>query len=179
MRCPAVGCRNPRGPPAAYVGYERIGTTANANFIEVTPNLAGGFLGVAMTDEQPGFVVLSALDRHEVQIEVEQWSNRVAGTHTVAEMATPSQQWHKRLRGPQAVIIDEDGAVQAVPVHWSLDDFLRIRETCDCLHEEPGRHARCGAPFTDLTEALALWPAEKVPEAIRRFLMRDGRRVAE
>ncbi len=35
----------------AYAAYERIGTTANADTVEFTQNLAGGFLAVGMTED--------------------------------------------------------------------------------------------------------------------------------
>ncbi len=35
----------------AYAAYERIGTTANADTVEFTQNLAGGFLAVRMTED--------------------------------------------------------------------------------------------------------------------------------
>ena len=47
----------------AYAGYQRIGTTANIEFVEYNRNLIGGFLALAMTDRQPGIVVFSALDQ--------------------------------------------------------------------------------------------------------------------
>ena len=35
----------------AYAAYERIGTTANADTVEFTQTLAGGFLAVGMTED--------------------------------------------------------------------------------------------------------------------------------
>ncbi len=48
-----------------FAAFQRIGTTANADVVEYTRNLAGGFLAVGMTEDQPGFIALSALDQGE------------------------------------------------------------------------------------------------------------------
>ena len=44
---------------ALYVAFPRIGTKANASFIEYTPTLAGGFLAFGMTADHPRSTVLS------------------------------------------------------------------------------------------------------------------------
>lgn len=97
---------------AGYAAFNRIGTTANADSVEFTQNLAGGFLAVGMTKDQPGFMVLSALDREKVDVNTDQAVNRVTGTHTVVEVQTPHETMRIRLRGPQIVLVSEEGAVE-------------------------------------------------------------------
>ena len=91
---------------ALYVAFQRIGTKANASFIEYTPNLAGGFLAIGMTDEQPGFIVLSALDQAEVEVDADRLLNRISGTHTFVTVKTPDVTWRGRLREPRIVLVD-------------------------------------------------------------------------
>lgn len=151
-----------------YVAYQRVGTTANADVIEFTPNLADGFVAVGFTEDQPGFVVLSAVNQPLVEITTELVSNRLAGTHTVVGVHTRQGQWRKRLRGPQLVLIDKNGRIDTAPIDWSLEEFAAIRNRIDCDHG--GGSKRCGAPFTDLHEFFAGWAEQRVPEAARRFL---------
>lgn len=151
----------------AYAGYQRIGTTANIEFVEYNPNLAGGFLAVGMTDNQPGIVVFSAVDQDKIQVDVDRYENQVAGTHTIVSVITPNAKWTERLRGPQVVLIDETGAIESSPVQWTLADFNTLRDATDCEH---GLSKRCGAPFADLHDFFALWPAERVPDPVRAFV---------
>lgn len=154
----------------AYTAFQRIGTTANANAVEYTRNLAGGFLAVGMTDEQPGFIVLSALDQDKVDVSAAQTKNRLAGTHTVVDVQTPRGKTCSRLRGPQVILVSEDGAVEKHAVQWTVDEFNTLREAADCSHEASMKKRRCGAPFTDLQEALANWQRERVPDRVCAFL---------
>ncbi len=160
---------------AAYTAFQRVGTTANADRVEFTKNLAGGFLAVGLTDDQPGFIVLSVLDREKVDIDAKQVINRVAGTHTVASVHTDQSDWSRRLRGPQVVIIDEAGRVTASPVDWTVDEFNGLRDAADCEHADGRKVLRCGAPFADLSEALSTWPDTRVPKPVRAFLTRYSR----
>ncbi len=161
----------------AYAAFQRIGTTANADLVEYTQNLAGGFLAIGITEDQPGFITLSALDQDEVDIHAAQTSNSLAGTHTVVEVQTPRDTTHIRLRGPQVILVSEDGAVETHAVGWTVDEFNTLREAADCSHEAAVKKHRCGAPFTDLQEAFAKWPGERVPDRVRAFLepFRDRR----
>lgn len=84
-----------------YATYERLGTTANADSVELTDNLAGGFLAIGMTEDQPGFMMLSALDHEKVEVNAVQAANRVSGTHTLVEVRTPRGMTDIRLRGPE------------------------------------------------------------------------------
>lgn len=153
-----------------YATYQRVGTTANANTVEYTPNLAGGFLAVGMTEDQPGFIVLSTLDQGKVDVNATQTSNRVAGTHTVVEVQTPLGTHRTRLRGPQIILVTEHGAVEGYPVDWTVDEFNAVREAADCSHAAAVKKQRCGAPLADLQEAFAAWPAGRVPDRVRTFL---------
>jgi len=151
-----------------YVAYQRIGTTANADAVEYTRNLADGFVAVGFTEEQPGFVVLSALNQPLVDINTDLVSNRLAGTHTIVQIKTSKAQWKKRLRGPELVVIDKDGRIDSTPVDWSPADFAAIRKGIDCEHE--GGSHRCGDPFADLHELFAGWDKQRIPQKARRFL---------
>ena len=153
-----------------YAASERFGTTANADSVEFTQNLAGGFLAVGMTKDQPGFLVLSELDQDKVEVNATQVVNHVAGTHTVVEIQTPSDAASIRLRGPQIILVSEEGSVERHGVDWSVADFNQLREAADCSHAAAVKKHRCGAPFTDWQEAFATWPRERVPERVRAFL---------
>ncbi len=155
---------------AGYVAYERVGTTANADSVEFTKNLAGGFLAVGMTEDQPGFVVLSALDQKVVEVNSVQFINHIAGTHTVVEIQTPDRKQSTRLRSPQVILISEQGDVQEYRVDWTVEEFNSLREAADCSHEAAIKKHRCGAPFTELQEAFAKWPPGRVPDRVLAFL---------
>ncbi|MCH7808123.1 MAG: hypothetical protein IIB60_02760 [Planctomycetes bacterium] len=155
---------------AVYAAYERIGTTANANSVEYTQNLAGGFLAVGMTEDQPGFIVLSVLDQDKVDVNAVQTKNRAAGTHTVVEVHTPLGTKSTRLRGPQVILVTKQGAVEQYNVDWTVEEFNTLREAADCSHEAAIKKHRCGRPFTDLQEAFAKWPRDRVPDRVRAFL---------
>ncbi len=153
-----------------YVAFQRIGTTANADVVEFTRNLAGGFLAVGMTDDTPGFVVLSTLDNKDVAVRAEQSSNRFAGTHTILRVTTPKMDWYKRLRGPMVVTVATDGTIESLPVDWSVAEFRAVRERVDCSHLSDKTVRRCGAPFVDLHDMFVLWEAQRVPLQVRAFL---------
>lgn len=161
----------------AYAAFQRIGTTANADSVEYTRNLAGGFLVIGMTEDQPGFIVLSALDQNRVDVNAVQTKNRLTGTHTVVELQTPSGTTRTRLRGPQVILVSEAGAVERHDVDWTVAEFDALRQAADCSHQAAVKKHRCGAPFTDLQEAFAKWPGDRVPDRVRVFLepFRDRR----
>lgn len=154
----------------SYACYERIGTVANADLVEFTPDLHGGFLAIGMTDAQPGFVLLSALDRDQVEVNAGLLTSPLAGTHTVVEIQTTSATLRHRLRGPQIILIDEKGVIRAHAVDWTLEEFDTLRKAADCSFEAASKKRRCGAPFMDLHEAFAKWPTDRIPHAVRIFL---------
>ena len=140
---------------AVYITVERIGTRANANTIEFTPNYGGGFLAIGMTDNEPGFIVLSELDQEHVDVSARQASSVAVGTHTSVEVRTPRQRLHTRLRGPEVIVVGRDGTIAARRVEWSFEDFVRIRCATDCSHESATGNHRCGAPFADFRDLVS------------------------
>lgn len=162
-----------------YVLYQRIGTTAQADEIEFTTNLAGGFLAVGMTDTAPGFIVLSALDREHVDVDARCYSNAIAGDFTIAEVRTPQMTWRGRLRGPVVVLVDANGVAQEFAIGWSAAQFALVRDEADCDHGHIGKRHRCGAPFADLFDLVADGRLGQVLPQVRQFLApyarpRDG-----
>ena len=150
-----------------YVAYERIGTVANASTIELTPDYSGGFFAIGMTEDQPGFLVLSNVELREVDVRAERASNDLSGDRTVASVTTPWGSWRQRLRGPVVVLIHADGSLDAVPVDWSVAEFNMLRAATDCSLS--GKR-RCGAPLLETTAVLASWPSDRVPQKVREFL---------
>ena len=154
----------------SYACSERIGTRANANLVEITPNLHGGFLAIGMTETQPGFVVLSAVNQDQVEVNAGLLTSPLAGRHTIVEIRTTGATLRHRLRGPQIILVDDQGVIQAHAVDWTLEDFETLRKAADCSFEAANRKKRCGAPFLDLHEAFAKWPTDRIPRAVRTFL---------
>ncbi len=157
-----------------YVAYQRLGTNANASLVEYNKNLSGGFLAIAFSEDQPGFLVLSAIDADQVDVQADQLSNFLAGTYTLASIKTASDQWRGRLRNPQAITIDKSGHMKHATIDISLDEINRIRDAVDCSHIHQGHKRRCGAPFSDFRKALNDWPTNKIPEVVTTFLARRG-----
>ncbi len=157
-----------------YAAFQRIGTTANANVVEFTRNLAGGFLAVGMTKDQPGFIALSALDQDEVDVNAVRASNLLAGTHTVVEVQTPQGTTRTRLRGPQVILVTAQGDVETYPVDWTWEEFNTLRDAADCSRAAAVKKHRCGVPFTDLRLALTRWSNDRVPDPVRAFLKSSG-----
>ena len=154
----------------AYAAYHRIGTVANADTVEYTPNLFGGFLAVGMTKDQPGFIVLSALDQDKIEVSATQTTNRLARTRTVVDVGTLRGTTRTRLRRPQVILVTKEGTIEKRAVDWTADEFNALRSAADCSYEAATKKRRCGAPFTDLQEAFADWPPERVPDRVLAFL---------
>jgi len=154
----------------AYAAYERMETTANADTVEFTQNLAGGFLAIGMTKDQPGFMVLSALDDDKVEVSAVQSVNRLAGTHTVVEVRTPQEATSIRLRGPEVILVSQNGAVERHDVAWTVAEFNALRQAADCSHEAAAKKHRCGAPFADLHDLVSAGQVAKVPDGMRDFI---------
>lgn len=157
-----------------YAAFQRIGTTANANVVEFTRNLAGGFLAVGMTKDQPGFIALSAQDQDEVEVKAIRISNSLAGTHTVVEVQTPQSTTRIRLRGPQVFLVTAKGDVEPYPIDWTWEEFNTLRDAVDCSRAAAVKKHRCGVPFTDLRLALTKWSPDRVPDPVRAFLKLSG-----
>ncbi len=154
----------------ADAGYQRAGTTAQANMIEFTQNLAGGFLAVGMTEQYPGFVVLSSLDSEKVDVDAVRYRNWIAGDYTVVTVQTATAVWQKRLRGPVVVLVSAEGGVASAPVDWSWSDLKTIREEADCANPDHGGPHRCGAPFADIFDIVSQKRLPSVPAPVHRFL---------
>lgn len=155
---------------AGFALYQRVGTTAQVDLVEFSPNTAGGFLAVGMTEESPGFVVLSALNREAVDVWADQYRNAVAGGYTIVHVRTPQSTWRRRLRGPVVVLVSDEGTVRALSVDWSVAEFARIRDGADCGHAGAGQQRRCGAPFADFHDMVVDGRLERVPAEVREFL---------
>jgi len=151
----------------SYAAYQRVGTTANVATIEHTPNLGGGCAVLGLSDEQPGFLLLSELDWAVLDVSAEQMVNWATGTHTRLVVTSPSDQRRIRLRGPVLILAHQDGSLADWPLDWSLEEFRRIRNGMDC---EKNGTLTCGAVFADLARALARWPQDRVPQPAHRFL---------
>jgi len=156
----------------AYGAFERVSTSANADKIELTRNLAGGFMAMGMTERSPGFVLLSLLDRDVVDVSADQASTLAAGTRTNVSVRTSKEVWRKRLRSPQVILVGHDGSVKSFGVDWTYQDFRRLRERADCSDHSGKRRGRCGAPFAGLHEAVATGAVDHVPDGVRAFLSR-------
>lgn len=182
----AAGRRSSRIIPLAIVGaivicisivvFQRFGTIANATIVETTRNLDGGFLAVGMTEEQPGFILVSALDQKDVSIDTRRSINKLTGTHTNVYVDTTTQHWKTRLRKPLVITIGDDGSIQSSTVDWSLHTFHLVQDAVDCSHPpHQGHHAsstqkQCGVPFLDLKKRVEKWPTDSVPNCLSEFL---------
>jgi len=157
---------------AGFTAYGRIGTSANADNVEFTTNLNGGFMAIGMTREQPGFLVLSKLDKKSVSIQTVQSINRVTGTHTLVDIETAQMNSHVRLRGPTVFIVDDEGHIFSENLAWSAQNFLTARHAVDCSFEASLAKKSCGQPFSDLQKAMCSWEGVAVPSSLRTFLLR-------
>lgn len=153
-----------------YVAFERVGTRANVERIECVRNYAGGFLALGMTDDQPGVLVLSSLDKKDVRVEAFFRENRLTGRATTMSITTPSETWRTRLRRPRVITIDKAGTVRSAAVSWTRQRFESISDHVDCSKATDHQHARCGAPFEDLAGFLRDDAHESIPAILADFL---------
>lgn len=151
---------------ATYVIFQGMTVRANVDLIEYLTNYGGGFLAIGMTENQPGFIVLSELDRKEVEIHA---GRDLLRTRTTASVSTSADQWSAGLRNPHVLLVTKTGMIEAMRVDWSFDDFKKLSEATDCAH---GTGGRCGAPLADVQELLATWPKRRVPISLQLFLSR-------
>jgi hypothetical protein len=157
---------------AGYVAYERVGTRANADSITSFESLVGGAVVVGMSDDEPGFIALSALDHHDLRVRADLLTNWLTGCRTVVHVETAHSNWRGRLRGPQVILVAADGAVEGVAADWTLEEFRTIAHAIDCAGSCRKHLHRCGQPLADVADTLAYWPAERVPAPVREFLTR-------
>lgn len=155
---------------AAYAGFERIGTTANADLIESYQRYAGGFLAIGFTDTQPGILVLSEIEKEELSLDATSRKNWLTGHSTRIDIAIGERKWSKRLRGPLIVMISSEGEINAAPLPWSLEQFRRAGISVDCSGDF-GTPKSCGAPFSDFEEFIKRPSLPELPEAAREFLI--------
>jgi len=156
---------------SGYAIYQRAGTSANADTVEFSTNLRGGFLAIGMTPQQPGFLILSKLDKKKVSVHTVQSINRVTGTHTIVDIESSQMKSRSRLRGPKAFIINDAGHIESVDLAWSVDEFLTARRAVDCSTQSPEHKKSCGRPFTDLHNSLESWKNVDTPSSVEDFLL--------
>lgn len=155
---------------AVYVLYERFGTCANADQVVSFESLGDDAVVIGLTDEQPGFVLLSHLPVSKVDVDAEVQSNRITGKHTLLNIQTATSRARLRLRSPEAVLVQRDGAIAATAIPWTREDFDALLHAADCDTDCDRHKHRCGQPLADVAQTLAQWPQERVPPLVREFL---------
>ncbi len=75
----------------AYSAVDHFSKQANADRISFAADLGGGFLAFAMSDTEPGFIVLSAMDQEQVDVSAQQARSLTTATQTVVEVRTPRE----------------------------------------------------------------------------------------
>lgn len=155
---------------AAYAGFERIGTTANADLIESYQRYAGGFLAIGFTDTQPGILVLSEIEKENLSLNATGRRNWLTGHSTRVDITVGERAWSKRLRGPLIVMISADGEISAAPLPWTLEQFRQAGISVDCSGDF-GAPKSCGAPFSDFEEFIKRPSLPELPKAARDFLV--------
>jgi hypothetical protein len=154
----------------AYVLYERVSTSANADRITHLQSYGDEMVAIGMTENQPGFVLLARLPSSQVSVEADMRSNWLTGQQTLVSVHTPAGTTSIRLRDPQAIMVHEDGTVIKTRVPWTLDEFGRLLHAADCASGGREHQHRCGHPFEDVAHALASWPEQRVPASLREFV---------
>ncbi|MBI5866218.1 MAG: hypothetical protein HZB38_17245 [Planctomycetes bacterium] len=157
-----------------YSAYERFSTRANVDQVVTFESYGDDAVAIGLTDDRPGFVLLSRLPPSEVSIDAQLASSWLTGTYTILNINTPNRHIRIRLRSPLAILVDEDGAVVPVEVTWSHTDFAGLVHAADCEAGCEEHLHRCGQPLDDIASALANWPVDRVPLAIREFIRRSG-----
>lgn len=152
---------------AIYVIFQSMTVRANVDLIEYSTNFSGGFLAIGMTEDQPGFIVLSELDQKDVEVHA---GRDVLRTRTTARVSTSADQWSAGLQDPHVVLVTKNGMIEAIRVDWSFEDFQALSMATDCEH---GTSKRCGGPIADVQELLATWPKPRVPSSLGVFLSRS------
>lgn len=153
-----------------YVANQRVGTTANVDNIVIHPGLVGGFVAIGQTPDQPGAIVLSHLNRSQVQIDAQVGSNWATGQVTHLRIATPMAFQNTRLRGPLVVTIDAQGRITTEPLTWSSQDFTSLNKALDCSIVDPDIWKPCGQPFGELQKWVAGRDTVQLPKFAQAFL---------
>ena len=153
-----------------FTAYQRIGTLANVDVVETTRNLGGGFMAVGMTENQAGFLLVSALEKKDVTIDAERHAHFLAGSRTRLRVETSTRSWSKRLRKPVVITIDGHGHIETTTVDWPRHTFQTLADAADCEHASPLHKKHCGAPFVDIRARVAKWPLDTIPVHLRTFL---------
>lgn len=157
---------------AAYILYERLGTSANADQITHFQSYADAAVAIGMTDDQPGFVLLSKLPASQVTVTAAMHSNWLTGPRTTVSVRTPLGTSRIRLRAPQAIMVQDDGTVTTASVPWTDDSFGRLLHAADCSSQCSEHVHRCGQPLEGIARTLASWPPESVPRPLQLFMAR-------
>lgn len=154
-----------------YSAYHRIGTVANADVVEFTQNVAGGYFALGKTEDQPGFIVLSEIDQNKANVYANQSVNFLTGTHTYVSIELQEKLWSTRLRKPVVILIDKNAHVEYHTINWTLEDFSDMQHAVDCSHAQAILKKRCGQPFTDFHEAFSARGPGFIPAPLRSFLL--------
>lgn len=158
-----------------YAAFERLSTRANADRVITFESYGNDAVAIGLTDDQPGFILLSRLPAAQVDVSAEIATSWLTGTHTAVRIHLPDRSQRIRLRNPLVILIERDGSIRTVDVAWSRADFQTLLHAADCETECREHVHRCGAPLAEITAALARWPQERVPSAIREFIRAAGR----
>ncbi|GIK17825.1 MAG: hypothetical protein BroJett003_27890 [Planctomycetota bacterium] len=158
-----------------YALYERLGTRANADQVIRFESYGDDAVAIGLTDQQPGFVLLSHLPASRVMVDAQVATNWLTGKHTILSVRTPDRNERIRLRAPLAILVPENGTILAVNVEWSHADFQSLVHAADCESGCEAHPHRCGQPLAEIASALANWPVDRVPQAIREFVAVSNR----
>ncbi|MFQ5491159.1 MAG: hypothetical protein ACE5GE_10590, partial [Phycisphaerae bacterium] len=153
-----------------FVANERIGTTANVDTLDVHRDLLAGFIAVGRSENQPGAIILSRMNREQIKIHAQVSSNWATGKFTRLSVATPTASWNLRLRGPVVVMIDSQGRIASQPVAWTAADFAGLSQAIDCSTVDPDHWKPCGQPFGEMQKWMAGHVGLQLPESARTFI---------
>ncbi|MBK8915359.1 MAG: hypothetical protein IPM64_12305 [Phycisphaerales bacterium] len=119
-------------------------------------------------------MLLSGLPQERVHVEAQVATSWLTGKHTILSVRTPSRCERIRMRAPMVILVPENGTIVPVDVGWSHADFQELVHAADCESGCQAHPHRCGQPLDDIASALAKWPVDRVPLAIRTHLLKVG-----
>jgi|GEM_PF-3237450 len=155
----------------AYGTYHRIGTTAAIDEIVDTPRYAGGFLAIGTSDDRPGALILSEVERKHVGLFAQTSSNPVAGRVTRLTVEALGERKTFRLRSPLLIVIKENGNIETAHLNWSRQGLLDAFASASCSNADASQvRLRCGVPFVELASYLKQDDVPAIPDAGRQFL---------